>query len=141
MDIPLYRYSVFQCQMYLIRLYYFMVSDFIFLFYFFFFLMIRRPPRSTRTDTLFPYTTLFRSTASFAAFATPSRGMPSFARDISAPSDEASSNNRADGSPPPRARLARAIASGTAGALYAIACGNTAVCVCAWGILTVPPSV
>src|SRR3546814_10596758 len=26
----------------------------------FFFLMVRRPPRSTRTDTLFPYTTLFR---------------------------------------------------------------------------------
>src|SRR3546814_10030597 len=33
-----------------------------FLYYLFFvFLMIRRPPRSTRTDTLFPYTTLFRS--------------------------------------------------------------------------------
>src|SRR3546814_14709764 len=32
-----------------------------FLFFFFFFLTIRRPPRSTRTDTLFPYTTLFRS--------------------------------------------------------------------------------
>src|SRR3546814_12048069 len=31
---------------------------------FLFFLMIRRPPRSTRTDTLFPYTTLFRSSAS-----------------------------------------------------------------------------
>src|SRR3546814_3510066 len=31
------------------------------LFTIFFFLMIRRPPRSTRTDTLFPYTTLFRS--------------------------------------------------------------------------------
>src|SRR3546814_4784725 len=31
--------------------------------YFIFFLMIRRPPRSTRTDTLFPYTTLFRSVA------------------------------------------------------------------------------
>src|SRR3546814_13515702 len=31
------------------------------LYIFFFFLMIRRPPRSTRTDTLFPYTTLFRS--------------------------------------------------------------------------------
>src|SRR3546814_13460483 len=31
------------------------------LFLFLFFLMIRRPPRSTRTDTLFPYTTLFRS--------------------------------------------------------------------------------
>src|SRR3546814_1063824 len=29
--------------------------------YFFFFFMIRRPPRSTRTDTLFPYTTLVRS--------------------------------------------------------------------------------
>src|SRR3546814_12468414 len=29
-----------------------------------FFLMIRRPPRSTRTDTLFPYTTLFRSNLS-----------------------------------------------------------------------------
>src|SRR3546814_1195814 len=29
----------------------------------FFILMIRRPPRSTRTDTLFPYTTLFRSPA------------------------------------------------------------------------------
>src|SRR3546814_10925315 len=27
----------------------------------FFFLMLRRPPRSTLTDTLFPYTTLFRS--------------------------------------------------------------------------------
>src|SRR3546814_11377409 len=32
-------------------------------FTFFFFLMIRRPPISTRTDTLFPYTTLFRSRA------------------------------------------------------------------------------
>src|SRR3546814_6021171 len=40
--------------------------DMVFTFYYcyffvFFFLMIRRPPRSTRTDTLFPYTTLFRS--------------------------------------------------------------------------------
>src|SRR3546814_9057688 len=33
-----------------------------------FFLMIRRTPRSTRTDTLFPYTTLFRSVAVHAAF-------------------------------------------------------------------------
>src|SRR3546814_2827522 len=32
----------------------------------FFFLVIRRPPRSTRTDTLFPYTTLFRSHAAAA---------------------------------------------------------------------------
>src|SRR3546814_12068971 len=30
--------------------------------------MIRRPPRSTRTDTLFPYTTLFRSTFSTEEF-------------------------------------------------------------------------
>src|SRR3546814_10299022 len=36
---------------------------YVFLSLFFFFLMIRRPPRSTRTDTLFPYTTLFRSGA------------------------------------------------------------------------------
>src|SRR3546814_3720581 len=34
---------------------------YVFVFVCFFFLMIRRPPRSTRTDTLFPYTTLFRS--------------------------------------------------------------------------------
>src|SRR3546814_5669451 len=37
-----------------------MLCSYIILFVFFF-LMIRRPPRSTRTDTLFPYTTLFRS--------------------------------------------------------------------------------
>src|SRR3546814_18314017 len=40
-------YSVIMFPMYVVSL--------------FFFLMIRRPPRSTRTDTLFPYTTLFRS--------------------------------------------------------------------------------
>src|SRR3546814_5199553 len=33
--------------------------------------MIRRPPRSTRTDTLFPYTTLFRSAARPLAVAPP----------------------------------------------------------------------
>src|SRR3546814_4584692 len=39
--------------------------------------MIRRPPRSTRTDTLFPYTTLFRScTQSFALARL--QGHPSF---------------------------------------------------------------
>src|SRR3546814_11818535 len=38
-------------------------------FFRFFFLMIRRPPRSTRTDTLFPYTTLFRSLPCSAASA------------------------------------------------------------------------
>src|SRR3546814_11900008 len=40
-------------------------------FFLFFFFMIRRPPRSTRTDTLFPYATLFRSLAFFAARCTP----------------------------------------------------------------------
>src|SRR3546814_7266273 len=39
------------------------ISSAYFFYYSFFFLMIRRPPRSTRTDTLFPYTTLFRSAA------------------------------------------------------------------------------
>src|SRR3546814_13167887 len=37
----------------------------------FFFLMIRRPPRSTRTDTLFPYTTLFRSRGALRSNAEP----------------------------------------------------------------------
>src|SRR3546814_19613885 len=36
--------------------------------------MIRRPPRSTRTDTLFPYTTLFRSAAGGAMFLTADHG-------------------------------------------------------------------
>src|SRR3546814_13947437 len=39
------------------------LSSSVFLPFVVFFLMIRRPPRSTRTDTLFPYTTLFRSPA------------------------------------------------------------------------------
>src|SRR3546814_11897906 len=38
-----------------------LIDVFVLVFVFLFFLMIRRPPRSTRTDTLFPYTTLFRS--------------------------------------------------------------------------------
>src|SRR3546814_18464823 len=39
----------------------------------FFFLMSRRPPRSTRTDTLFPYTTLFRSGSTWRRAPTASR--------------------------------------------------------------------
>src|SRR3546814_16742687 len=35
--------------------------DYLFIYFLFFFLMIRRPPTSTLTDPLFPYTTLFRS--------------------------------------------------------------------------------
>src|SRR3546814_12465359 len=41
--------------------YFYLIYFGILLIFVFFFLMIRRPPRSTRTDTLFPYTTLFRS--------------------------------------------------------------------------------
>src|SRR3546814_5378263 len=44
--------------------------------------MIRRPPRSTRTDTLLPYTTLFRSCQSAAARIQPVRRVQSFAREI-----------------------------------------------------------
>src|SRR3546814_19179178 len=40
--------------------------------------MIRRPPRSTRTDTLFPYTTLFRSKSDLAA---PRQSVPLDSRD------------------------------------------------------------
>src|SRR3546814_3293390 len=44
--------------LYLISILFYFICIFFFLF---FFLMIRRPPCSTRTDTLFPYTTRFRS--------------------------------------------------------------------------------
>src|SRR3546814_15122370 len=45
----------------------FSVIIYIYLYFFVCFLMIRRPPRSTRTDTLFPYTTLFRYAGTAAA--------------------------------------------------------------------------
>src|SRR3546814_16724609 len=44
----------------------------------FFFLMIRRPPRSTRTDTLFPYTTLFRSLSRIWSRLAAQRGLRRF---------------------------------------------------------------
>src|SRR3546814_11342942 len=43
---------------------------------FVFFLMILRPPRSTRTDTLFPYTTLFRSAGEAEFVGLIARAMP-----------------------------------------------------------------
>src|SRR3546814_4533493 len=43
--------------------------------------MIRRPPRSTRTDTLFPYTTLFRSDDASARTRTPRRVRPAHGLD------------------------------------------------------------
>src|SRR3546814_11782179 len=60
---------MFRVRMFVIRLLYYVYARFfihlvfiiLYCVVFFFFLMIRRPPRSTRTDTLFPYTTLFRS--------------------------------------------------------------------------------
>src|SRR3546814_20792594 len=42
-----------------------MVFVLLYVLVFLFFLMIRRPPRSTRTDTRFPYTTLFRSSTAY----------------------------------------------------------------------------
>src|SRR3546814_10303569 len=44
--------------------------------------MIRRPPRSTRTDTLFPYTTLFRSVSIVALTSAGSGAMADVADDI-----------------------------------------------------------
>src|SRR3546814_5689558 len=44
--------------------------------------MIRRPPRSTRTDTLFPYTTLFRSCNAPHADPTPDRPRPAGPRAV-----------------------------------------------------------
>src|SRR3546814_4915288 len=50
-------------------MFYYLYFGYVYVVLFFFFLMIRRPPRSTRTDTLFPYTTLFRS--HWRSFASP----------------------------------------------------------------------
>src|SRR3546814_19772707 len=57
------------------------VSTLIFAFRFSFFLMIRRPPRSTRTDTLFPYTTLFRSRSTIRREILPRPGIAAAAAD------------------------------------------------------------
>src|SRR3546814_3638386 len=56
----------------------------------FFFLMILRPPRSTRTDTLFPYTTLFRSTTTTSTSlaplpSTPTTPVPDYEGDPDSP--------------------------------------------------------
>src|SRR3546814_13444606 len=49
---------------------------------YFCFLMIRRPPRSTRTDTLFPYTTLFRSRQAVVPRPHRARGAPAQPRQL-----------------------------------------------------------
>src|SRR3546814_4015049 len=62
-----------------------------------FFLMIRLPPRSTRTDTLFPYTTLFRSPSSSSS--------PRSTTTPSTPSEGWTSRSSPPHGPTPRARL------------------------------------
>src|SRR3546814_12756059 len=53
------------------------------MFFFFFFVMLPRPPRSTRTYTLFPYTTLFRSDgAAIAAGAWAKLGLAEFSKAV-----------------------------------------------------------
>src|SRR3546814_7181950 len=59
--------------------------------------MILRPPRSTRTDTLFPYTTLFRSRCPASApISTSSRSRPSPARSTSTSSTSPGSRRRSE---------------------------------------------
>src|SRR3546814_4991304 len=69
----------------------------------FFFLMIRRPPRSTRTDTLFPYTTLFRSTH-VRNNGSPENGMapPPAPATAGAQNGTSSSKSLSNGDPPPK---------------------------------------
>src|SRR3546814_17494522 len=59
--------------MYILFFFYHVLYLLYYVYLFFFFLMIRRPPRSTRTDTLFPYTTLFRSRRSDRGSCAPAR--------------------------------------------------------------------
>src|SRR3546814_9791088 len=58
---------------------------------FFFFLMLRRPPRSTRIDTLFPYTTLFRSPRGAAGY--PTFGADAFVEAVRAAPQQSSTDN------------------------------------------------
>src|SRR6188472_4622885 len=64
-------------------------------FVFFFFLMIRRPPRSTRETTLFPYTTLFRSDRS-SGCPPPAMGSRSTAADTIQPSSTRSEEHTSE---------------------------------------------
>src|SRR3546814_20295572 len=105
--------------------------------YFFFFLMIRLPPRSTRTDTLFPYTTLFRSERS----ATPR--LPHFTQEFLAqrfgPLNSSAKTEldrleklsaRASSSPKRRSRLAKVPNSTTIGAQATIPATSPLPAIC-----------
>src|SRR3546814_17275102 len=68
--------------------------------------MIRRPPRSTRTDTLFPYTTLFRSRFAFPSAAPVGPDRPALLNDRWPRADSSAVRQRRDdewqaGHPPP----------------------------------------
>src|SRR3546814_16365051 len=71
--------------------------------FFFFFLMIRRPPRSTPTDTLFPYTTLFRSATIHTLERLPNSHTPRD-QDPSAESPGCASSSQRRYATPPRSR-------------------------------------
>src|SRR3546814_4094962 len=58
--------------------------------------MIRRPPRSTRTDTLFPYTTLFRSCGSSSRAGDAVREPPEIALRVASPARWTASARRSD---------------------------------------------
>src|SRR3546814_6097140 len=101
-----------------------------------FFLMIRRPPRSTRTDTLFPYTTLFRSDQALDSAAEVGagagdhpgqddggRGQPTVRSDALGDRElgrrrQARHGERAAGQAGGRARAVRAPTQGPAGSLW-----------------------
>src|SRR3546814_13573978 len=68
--------------------------------------MIRRPPRSTRTDTLFPYTTLFRSVDRRGRAAARGRARPQPARTVRGMRPRAGARRAAVGV---RAQPARAV--------------------------------
>src|SRR3546814_17894324 len=58
--------------------------------------MIRRPPRSTRTDTLFPYTTLFRSVLCWRFLSSEHLAAPSTRNTLRAYTDEGEQRLRLD---------------------------------------------
>src|SRR3546814_5744334 len=76
--------------------------------------MIRRPPRSTRTDTLFPYTTLFRSGTSRGRAATAARHVRRLPACPAAPSAGIDAGRRAREGGPQARHVRRAEAVGRA---------------------------
>src|SRR3546814_16189111 len=100
---------MFTCRVYLFHLLSFLFTFLLLFFFCFFFLMIRRPPRSTRTDTLFPYTTLFRSrrhrreSGRTIRIATSACGRPAAPPAHRARRRRARSDHAPSAAPPPRA--------------------------------------